>query len=134
MILQIEDRAGLGPEALAQAQGQIMGKAMQAPELANMLASFQTNAPQLQVDIDRVKAKSQGVSLTEVFDTLQVNLGSLYVNDFNRFGRTYRVMAQADAQFRMQAEDIGMLKVRNAAGDMIPLSAFATISAVSGLS
>ena len=81
-----------------------MGKAMQAPELANMLASFQTNAPQLQVDIDRVKAKSQGVSLTEVFDTLQVNLGSLYVNDFNRFGRTYRVMA-ADAQFRMQAED-----------------------------
>ena len=130
--LQIEDRAGLGPEALAQAQGQIMGKAMQAPELANMLASFQTNAPQLQVDIDRVKAKSQGVSLTEVFDTLQVNLGSLYVNDFNRFGRTYRVMAQADAQFRMQAEDIGMLKVRNAAGDMIPLSAFATIERSSG--
>ena len=123
---------GLGPEALAQAQGQIMGKAMQAPELANMLASFQTNAPQLQVDIDRVKAKSQGVSLTEVFDTLQVNLGSLYVNDFNRFGRTYRVMAQADAQFRMQAEDIGMLKVRNAAGDMIPLSAFATIERSSG--
>ncbi|MFH2224170.1 efflux RND transporter permease subunit, partial [Enterobacter kobei] len=113
-------------------QGQIMGKAMQAPELANMLASFQTNAPQLQVDIDRVKAKSQGVSLTEVFDTLQVNLGSLYVNDFNRFGRTYRVMAQADAQFRMQAEDIGMLKVRNAAGDMIPLSAFATIERSSG--
>ena len=130
--LQIEDRAGLGPEALAQAQGQIMGKAMQAPELANMLASFQTNAPQLQVDIDRVKAKSQGVSLTEVFDTLQVNLGSLYVNDFNRFGRTYRVMAQADAQFRMQAEDIGMLKVRNAAGDMIPLSAIATIERSSG--
>ncbi|MCP5775550.1 efflux RND transporter permease subunit, partial [Klebsiella pneumoniae] len=79
-----------------------------------------------------VKAKSQGVSLTEVFDTLQVNLGSLYVNDFNRFGRTYRVMAQADAQFRMQAEDIGMLKVRNAAGDMIPLSAFATIERSSG--
>lgn len=130
--LQLEDRAGLGPEALAQAQGQIMGKAMQAPELANMLASFQTNAPQLQVDIDRVKAKSQGVSLTEVFDTLQVNLGSLYVNDFNRFGRTYRVIAQADAQFRMQAEDIGMLKVRNAQGDMIPLGAIATITRSSG--
>jgi gold/copper resistance efflux pump len=130
--LQIEDRAGLGPDALAQAQGQIMGKAMQAPELANMLASFQANAPQLQVDIDRVKAKSQGVSLTEVFDTLQINLGSLYVNDFNRFGRTYRVMTQADAKFRMQAEDIGMLKVRNASGDMIPLSAIATISRSSG--
>ena len=130
--LQIEDRAGLGPDALAQAQGQIMGKAMQAPELANMLASFQANAPQLQVDIDRVKAKSQGVSLTEVFDTLQINLGSLYVNDFNRFGRTYRVMTQADAKFRMQAEDIGMLKVRNASEDMIPLSAISTISRSSG--
>ncbi|EYS92816.1 transporter [Cupriavidus sp. SK-4] len=130
--LQIEDRAGLGFEALAQAQGQIMAKAMQAPELANMLASFQTNAPQLQVDIDRVKVKSQGVSLTDVFDALQVNLGSLYVNDFNRFGRTYRVIAQADAPFRMQAEDIGLLKVRNAAGEMIPLSAIATIARSSG--
>jgi len=130
--LQIEDRAELGVQALAQAQGQIMAKAMQAPELANMLASFQTNAPQLQVDIDRVKAKSQGVSLTEVFDTLQVNLGSLYVNDFNRFGRTYRVMAQADAPYRMQAQDIGLLKVRNAAGEMIPLSALATITRSTG--
>ncbi|WP_338615379.1 efflux RND transporter permease subunit [Pigmentiphaga sp. CHJ604] len=130
--LQIEDRAGLGFEALAEAQGQIMGKAMQAPELANMLASFQTNAPQLQVDIDRVKAKSLGVSLTDVFETLQINLGSLYVNDFNRFGRTYRVMAQADAPFRMQADDIGLLKVRNAAGDMIPLSAFVAITRGSG--
>lgn len=130
--LQIEDRAGLGFEALAQAQGQIMGKAMQAPELANMLASFQTNAPQLQVDIDRVKTKSLGVSLTDVFDTLQINLGSLYVNDFNRFGRTYRVMAQADAPFRMQAEDIRLLKVRNAAGEMIPLGAVAAFARGSG--
>ncbi|MBB1595746.1 efflux RND transporter permease subunit [Achromobacter sp. UMC46] len=130
--LQIEDRAGLGFEALAQAQSEIMGKAMQVPELANMLASFQTNAPQLGVDVDRVKAKSLGVSLTDVFETLQINLGSLYVNDFNRFGRTYRVMAQADAPFRMQAEDIGLLKVRNAAGDMIPLSAFVTITRGSG--
>ena len=130
--LQIEDRAGLGFEALAQAQGQVMAKAMQAPELANMLASFQTNAPQLQVDIDRVKAKSLGVSLTDVFETLQINLGSLYVNDFNRFGRTYRVMAQADAPFRMQAGDIGMLKVRNGSGEMIPLSAFVTLTRGSG--
>jgi gold/copper resistance efflux pump len=84
------------------------------------------------VEVDRVKAKSLGVSLTDVFETLQINLGSLYVNDFNRFGRTYRVMAQADAPFRMQAEDIGLLKVRNAAGDMIPLSAFVTITRGSG--
>lgn len=130
--IQIEDRAGLGFEALAQAQGAVMGKAMQTPELAGMLASFQVNAPQLQVDIDRVKAKSQGVPLNTIFETLQVNLGSLYANDFNRFGRTYRVMVQADAPFRMQPEDIGRLKVRNAAGQMIPLSALLTIKHSSG--
>ncbi|RVH43140.1 efflux RND transporter permease subunit [Sinorhizobium meliloti] len=129
---QIEDRAGLGFEALAQAQGAVMGIAMQTPELAGMLASFQVNAPQVQVDIDRVKAKSQGVPLNTIFETLQVNLGSLYANDFNRFGRTYRVMVQADAPFRMQPEDIGRLKVRNAAGDMIPLSALLTIEHSSG--
>lgn len=125
--IQIEDRAGLGFEALAQAQGATMGKAMQTPELAGMLASFQVNAPQIQVDIDRVKAKSHGVPLNTIFETLQVNLGSLYANDFNRFGRTYRVMVQADASFRMQPEDIGRLKVRTAAGEMIPLSAVLTI-------
>nr|WP_321270564.1 efflux RND transporter permease subunit [Alcaligenes faecalis] len=130
--LQIEDRDGLGFEALVQAQGQILAKAMQAPELANMLASFQTNAPQLDVEIDRVKAKTLGVSMTDVFETLQINLGSLYVNDFNRFGRTYRVMAQADAPFRAQAQDIGLLKVRSNKGDMIPLNAFVTLTEGSG--
>ena len=130
--LQIEDRAGLGFQALAQAQGQILAKAMQAPELVGMLASLQVNAPQAQVDIDRVKAKSQGVPLSTIFETLQINLGSLYVNDFNKFGRTYRVMLQADAPFRMQAEDIGRLKVRNAAGEMIPLAAFVTIKRGTG--
>ena len=130
--IQIEDRAGLGFEALAEAQGAIMGKAMQTPDLAGMLASFQVNAPQVQVDIDRVKAKSQGVPLNTIFETLQVNLGSLYANDFNRFGRTYRVVVQADAPFRMQPEDIGRLKVRNMAGDMIPLSALLTIKHSSG--
>ncbi|WP_336973112.1 efflux RND transporter permease subunit [Alcaligenes sp. PF14] len=130
--LQIEDRDGLGFEALVQAQGQIMAKAMQAPELANMLASFQTNAPQLDVEINRVKAKTLGVSMTDVFETLQINLGSLYVNDFNRFGRTYRVMAQADAPFRAQAQDIGLLKVRSNKGDMIPLNAFITLTEGSG--
>ena len=130
--LQIEDRAGLGFEELTRVQGMVMAKAMQAPELAGMMASFQTNAPQLQVDIDRVKAKSQGVALTDIFDTLQVNLGSLYVNDFNRFGRTYRVITQADAQFRMQPEDIGLLKVRNATGEMIPLGTLVNITRTSG--
>jgi gold/copper resistance efflux pump len=130
--LQIEDRAGLGYQALAQAQGAVMAKAMQAPELAGMLASFQTNAPQVQVNVDRIKAKAQGVALSAVFETMQINLGSIYVNDFNRFGRTYRVMVQADAPFREQAEDIGQLKVRNDAGEMIPLSALVTVTRSTG--
>ncbi|WP_151959927.1 efflux RND transporter permease subunit [Acinetobacter bereziniae] len=130
--LQIEDRSGHGFNALAQVQAQIMAKAAQAPELVGMLASFQANAPQLEVDIDRVKAKSQGVALNEIFETLQVNMGSIYVNDFNRFGRTYKVIVQADAPFRMQSQDIEQLKVRNSAGEMIPLSTFVNITRSSG--
>ena len=130
--LQIEDRSGHGFNALAQVQAQIMEKAAQAPELVGMLASFQANAPQLKVDIDRVKAKSQGVALNEIFETLQVNMGSIYVNDFNRFGRTYKVIVQADAPFRMQSEDLGQLKVRNAAGEMTPLSTFVHITRSTG--
>jgi gold/copper resistance efflux pump len=130
--MQIQDRAGLGLNALAQAQGEVMARASQAPELAGMLASFQVNAPQIQVEVDRAKARAQGVPLTAIFETLQVNLGSLYVNDFNRFGRTYRVMVQADAPFRMQAEDIGRLKVRNAAGEMVPLAALIRTSRSAG--
>lgn len=130
--LQIEDRSGHGFNALAQVQAQIMAKAAQAPELVGMLASFQANAPQLEVDIDRVKAKSQGVALNEIFETLQVNMGSIYVNDFNRFGRTYKVIVQADAPFRMQSQDLEQLKVRNSAGEMIPLSTFVNITRSSG--
>ncbi|MGO4840834.1 efflux RND transporter permease subunit, partial [Rhizobiaceae sp. 2RAB30] len=107
-------------------------KASQAPELAGMMASFQVNAPQVQVELDRVKAKAQGVPLTAVFETLQVNLGSLYANDFNRFGRTYRVIVQADAPFRAEMDDIARLKVRNDAGEMVPLAALATIAISSG--
>lgn len=130
--LQIEDRSGHGFNALAQVQAQIMAKAAQAPELVGMLASFQANAPQLEFDIDRVKAKSQGVALNEIFETLQVNMGSIYVNDFNRFGRTYKVIVQADAPFRMQSQDLEQLKVRNSAGEMIPLSTFVNITRSSG--
>ena len=130
--MQIEDRAGLGLDALAGALGAVMQKASQAPELTGMLASFQVNAPQVQVDIDRTKAKAQGVPLTAIFETLQTYLGSVYANDFNRFGRTYRVFVQADAQYRMQAEDIGRLKVRNDAGEMIPLAALVQVSRSSG--
>ncbi|HRE84204.1 MAG TPA: efflux RND transporter permease subunit, partial [Opitutaceae bacterium] len=83
--------------------------------------------PQLEADVDRAKAKAQGVPLQSVFETMQINLGSLYVNDFNRFGRTYQVIAQADAPFRARAEDITRLKTRNHAGGLVPLSSLVTV-------
>jgi multidrug efflux pump len=119
--LQIEDRGGLGDEALYNAMKAMQMKAWQTPELAGVFSSFQINVPQLYADVDRAKAKRMGVALTDVFDTMQINLGSLYVNDFNRFGRTYRVVVQADAPFRSRAEDIAQLKTRNAKGELVPL-------------
>ena len=119
--LQLEDRAGLGYEALYEATQALVGRAWQTPGLAGVFSGYQINVPQLYADVDRVKAKRMGVSVTDIFDTMQVYLGSLYVNDFNRFGRTYQVKLQADAPFRMRAEDIGQLKVRNDKGEMIPL-------------
>ena len=130
--LQVEDRGGVGLEALVQQTQVLMTKATESGQVAGLMTSLDVNAPQLNVDIDRTQVKSQGVRLADVFESLQVYLGSLYVNDFNRFGRTYKVTAQADADHRMQAEAIGRLQVRNAAGDMLPLSAFVTVTPSSG--
>ncbi|MFG6412482.1 efflux RND transporter permease subunit [Roseateles sp. DC23W] len=121
--LQLQDRGGLGYEALDQATKAFMAKASQAPELAGLFSSFQVNVPQLFADLDRTRARQLGVAVTDVFDTMQIYLGSLYVNDFNTFGRTYSVRVQADAPYRARAEDIGALKVRSASGEMVPLSA-----------
>jgi multidrug efflux pump len=125
--LYIEDRAALGYDELFRATQELIAKANQTPGLAGVYSSFTVNTPQLQIDVDRAKAKQQGVPLSNIFETLQVNLGSLYVNDFNRFGRTYQVVAQADAEFRTHATDINRLKVRNDAGQMIPLGTLATV-------
>jgi multidrug efflux pump len=130
--LQLEDQASLGYDALDAATRQFLAKAYQAPELAGMFSSFQVNVPQLYADIDRTKARQLGVPVTEVFDTMQTYLGSLYVNDFNRFGRTYSVRVQADAQFRARAEDVGLLKVRSNSGEMVPLSALMNVKPSSG--
>lgn len=119
--LQLEDRAGLGEEALYEATQNLLGRAYQTPELAGLFTSYQINVPQLYVDIDREKAKRLGIPLGELFETLQVYLGSMYVNDFNRFGRTYQVIVQADAPFRATAADVARLEVPNAAGGMVPL-------------
>ncbi|MBV8036273.1 efflux RND transporter permease subunit [Roseateles sp.] len=126
--LQLEDRGGVGYEAMDQAVKAFMAKAGQAPELAGLFSSYQVNVPQLFADLDRTKARQLGVAVTDVFDTMQIYLGSLYVNDFNKFGRTYSVRVQADAAYRARAEDIGALKVRSSTGEMVPLSALMKVT------
>ncbi|WP_233236319.1 efflux RND transporter permease subunit [Bordetella sp. LUAb4] len=130
--LQIEDRAALGYEALDRAVQAFTAEAAKQPELGRSFSNYQINVPQLDVKLDRVKAKQLGVQVTDVFDTMQVYLGSLYVNDFNRFGRVFQVRAQADAPFRAHADDIGLLKTRNAAGEMVPLSSLVRVSETYG--
>lgn len=125
--LQLEDRGSLGYEALDGATKAFMAKAYQTPELAGLFSSLQVNVPQLYADIDRTRARQLGVAVTDVFDTMQIYLGSLYVNDFNKFGRTYSVRVQADAPHRARAEDVGLLKVRSASGEMVPLSALMNV-------
>jgi len=125
--LQIEDRAALGYAELDRATQAFVARAAQTPELGATFSNYQISVPQLDVDLDRVKAKQLGVPVTEVFDTMQVYLGSVYVNDFNRFGRVFQVRAQADAPFRAHPEDILQLKTRNAAGEMVPLSSLVNV-------
>ncbi|MEC5161972.1 multidrug efflux pump [Janthinobacterium sp. CG_23.3] len=120
--MMIEDRGNVGYDELYKATQAMQMKAWQNPKLAGVFSSFQINVPQLFADVDRAKAKQLGVPLTSIYQTLQINLGSMYVNDFNQFGRTYQVRVQADAPFRSQAEAIAQLKVRNGQGEMIPLS------------
>ena len=130
--LQVEDRSNLGLEELFKQTQSLVAKANATPGLTGVFSSFQINVPQLRADVDREKVKSQGVALQDLYDTLQIYLGSVYANDFNRFGRTYQVDVQAEPAFRRQAEDVLKLKTRNAAGDMIPLSSFVTLTPNSG--
>jgi multidrug efflux pump len=130
--LQLEDRGGMGYDEMDKAVKAFMGKAWQTPELAGMFTSWQVNVPQLYAGIDRTKARQLGVPVTDIFDTMQIYLGSLYVNDFNRFGRTYSVRAQADAPYRARAEDVGLLKVRSNTGEMVPLSALMKVDSSFG--
>ena len=130
--LYVEDRADLGLDALYGATQGLIGKAYETPGLTGLFSSFTINTPQLDADVDRARAKAQGVPLQNVFETMQINLGSLYVNDFNRFGRTYQVVAQADAEFRAHADDILRLKTRNAAGQLVPLGSLVTVKETYG--
>ena len=125
--LYVEDRGDNGLDALYGATQTLIGKGWQTPGLTGLFSSFTINTPQLQADVDRAKAKAQGVPLANVFETMQINLGSLYVNDFNRFGRTYQVVTQADAEFRDSPDDIARLKTRNAAGQLVPLGSLVKV-------
>ncbi|MCU1738301.1 MULTISPECIES: efflux RND transporter permease subunit [Pseudomonas] len=130
--LQIEDRGNLGYDELYKETMNIIGKSRSVPELAGLFTSYTVNVPQVDAAIDREKAKTHGVAVSDIFDTLQIYLGSLYANDFNRFGRTYQVNVQADQQFRLESDQIGQLKVRNNKGEMIPLATFIKVSDTSG--
>ena len=130
--MELQDRAGLGEGELYGALQALLGRVYQTPDIAGAFSSYQINVPQLYADVDREKVKRQGIILTDLFQTMQIYLGSLYINDFNRFGRTYQVIAQADAPFRATAEDIAQLEVRNGEGDMVPLGSVLTVREASG--
>jgi hydrophobe/amphiphile efflux-1 (HAE1) family protein len=125
--LMLEDRAGLGPDALQKAARALVAAANKDPTFAGVFTLFNTGSPSLYADIDRLKAEKVGLTPTDVFSTLQVYVGSQYVNDFNYLGRTYQVRVQSDGQFRRTAQDVARLKARNAAGEMVPIGTVAQL-------
>jgi multidrug efflux pump len=130
--MQIEDRGDRGfDELYKQSQG-LIAASQKVPALAGLFSSFQVNVPQVDADVDREKAKAEGVNLADVYQAMQAYLGSLYVNDFNRFGRTYQVNVSADPAFRHSPQDILQLKTRNAQGQMVPLGSFVTVQQGAG--
>ncbi|MDB6061957.1 MAG: transporter [Verrucomicrobiaceae bacterium] len=125
--LQIEDRSASGPDNLAKVTQDVLERTWKTPELIGTYTNYEVNAPQFYADVDRVKAKRLGVELGDVFLTLQAYLGSYYVNDFNQFDRTFRVMVQADEKYRAKPQDALLLKTRNNRGDMVPLGTLMTL-------
>jgi hydrophobe/amphiphile efflux-1 (HAE1) family protein len=129
---EIQDLNSLGVKELTKVLHNFLAEAQKRPELAGVYSTFDPDVPQRYLEVDRVKAKTRGVSLDDLFDTLQINLGSLYVNQYNQYGRVYRVYMQAEKDARFKADDITQLKVRNDKGQMIPLSAFVSIEPMVG--
>src|SRR5262249_48222081 len=124
--LMVEDHGDHTPQELADATNKLVAAANKDPSFGGVFTLYNSGAPSLFADIDREKAEKLGLTPSDVFSALQLYLGSQYVNDFNFLGRTYQVLAQADEQFRKTPEDIGRLKVRNASGEMVPISSVAT--------
>jgi hydrophobe/amphiphile efflux-1 (HAE1) family protein len=131
--VQIEDRSGLAtPQQLQAVTQQVIAAASKRPEVTALFSTFRASFPQLYGNVDRVKAKQQNVEVTDVFQALQVYLGGLYINDFNYLGRTWRVVAQADAPFRATAQDVSRFETRNSAGQMVPLGAVMDLTDTTG--
>jgi hydrophobic/amphiphilic exporter-1 (mainly G- bacteria), HAE1 family len=130
--MQVQDRNGTGVRQLLAASGELIGRANRDPNLSRVFTTFGANTPQVYLEIDRTKARMLNVPLGNVFETLQVNLGSAYVNDFNAFGRIYQVRAQADQNFRVEREDIMRLKARSSTGSLVPLGSLVNVVDVSG--
>jgi len=125
--MMLEDRAGLGSQALVDAARALVGAANKDPDFAGVFTLLNTGSPSIYADIDRVKAEKVGLTPSDVFATLQVYLGSQYVNDFNFLGRTYQVIVQADGRFRRDQQDLTGLKARNAIGEMVPIGTVAQL-------
>ncbi|GAA5508981.1 multidrug efflux RND transporter permease subunit [Novipirellula caenicola] len=130
--MQVEDRGGVGLDELQKAVNDLLASAAQHPELQRVNSTFRAGVPQLYADVDRAQVLSMQVPLSEVFTTLQAALGSTYVNDFNKFGRTYRVTLQADAEYRDEVDDVRRLNVRNAQGEMVSLGSLIRVDEISG--
>jgi len=130
--MMVEDRQSRGSQALVEAATAMMSKAAQTPGLSQVFTLFENSTPQFYLDIDRTKAQLLGVNVPDVFAALQVFIGSAYVNDFNLFGKTFRVTAQADAPYRMDPKDILNIRVRNSAGSTVPLGSFTTVRNIAG--
>ncbi len=129
---ELEDRTDLGLKTLQKVMAEIVEKGEKKPELEGLFSYFGVNTPGLYIELDRTKAKTQGVSISEIFQTLQSYLGSLYVNDFNLFGQVYRVFIQADSQYRNTADDISRLYVRTNKGGLVPLDTLINVKQVVG--
>ncbi|MCB9914781.1 MAG: multidrug efflux RND transporter permease subunit [Planctomycetes bacterium] len=130
--LMLEDKVGGSSAALQDVAFQLVGGAMQEPGIVQPYTFYRGRVPQLFADVDRARAKQLDVPLSDVFEALQTSLGSTYVNDFNRFGRTYRVIAQADAQFRDEEADLRALSTRNRAGEIVPLGSLVKTQRITG--
>ncbi|STQ91562.1 efflux RND transporter permease subunit [Iodobacter fluviatilis] len=128
----LQDRNGEGSQALSTAAQKLIEAAKKRPEFAKVTTTFRADVPQYFVDLDREKAKALGVNINDVFSTMQATLGQLYINDFNRFGRTYKVQLQSEAQYRKRPKDLANIFVRSAKGDMIPLTSLVSIKDTSG--